>query len=327
MIQLIEGPLGSGKSYFAVNYVFKFTKYDDLYDEYVLAENVLIISNIEGLRIKHWDLDELLKKQTIEQFFSIDNFESIQKKTGKNHVVLLIDECHLLFPAGYKNDGIYAFFAYSRHLGLDIILLTQGIQSTSRMFNPLLEFVVKVTPRSRQVLNNFSFSYITLTGHFLYSKSIAKRQIVFKAYRSFRVDEKQKPKNAILHWVIITCIIFFSAAFLFKTALAIVKGKGEKARVKMESVEKLKHSGNIVNVPSATALSGATPGVAPAAPLPVPVMRPLSSARPSVQVPPVPLIPSLVMGVIRQGASRRYLLANGRFVSCKRVLEVGDIYR
>jgi len=250
------------------------------------------------------------------------------KKTGKNHVVLLIDECHLIFPAGYKNDNIYAFFAYSRHLGLDIILLTQGIQSTSRMFNPLLEFVVKVTPRSRQVLNNFSFSYVSLTGHYLYSKSVAKRQIVFKAYKSFRVDEKSKPKNAIKHWAIIVVVIFCAAAFLFKSALAIVKGKGEAARQKQVAAERLRTAAAVpppppVPSPSPVAVVGAPPSL----PLPpVPVMRSMSSVRFAPSSVPAASTAVKVSGVITNGPHKRFLLSDGRMIDSKRSLLVGDTF-
>jgi len=230
MIQLIEAPPRSGKSYFAVNYLCKFVEHDDLYNEYVLKENVLIISNIEGLRIKHWKLDHVLQGKTLQEFFSIENFENIMKKTGKNHIILCIDEAHELFPADFKDKDIYNFFAYHGHIGLDIILMTQGLQSLSRMFNPLLEYIVKVTPRSRSVLNSFSYSYVDLKGRFLYSKSISKKKLVFGAYKSFRKDEVQKPKNAVLHWAVICVLFFVCAGGLFRYALAQVaeKSRGKK---------------------------------------------------------------------------------------------------
>lgn len=259
MIQLIEAPPGSGKSYFAVNHLVQFTKFDDLYQEYNLQGNVLIISNIEGLKLKHWDLNVSIasrinnpeirksveklefkhwgissadKLAALEDFFSIENFEKIMEKTGKNHVILCVDEAHDFFPAGFMSNKIYSFFAYHRHIGLDVVLMCQSLERTSRMFNPLLEYVVKATPRSRAIFNNFSYHFCDLRGRFLYSKTLQHRQIVFKAYTSFRQDEKTKPKNAVKHWIIITVVFLLISGLCFKTALAIVKGKSEAGKPK-----------------------------------------------------------------------------------------------
>lgn len=315
MIQLIEAPPRSGKSYFAVNYVMKFTKYDELYKEYVLDSNVLVISNIEGLKINHWVLSECLKERTIDEFFSIANFEKIMGKTGKNHVILLIDECHDLFPAGYKNDKIYSFFAFHGHIGLDIFLMTQGIESMSRMFNPLLEFIVKVTPRSKAILNQFTYGYYSKTGQFLYSKTLRKRQLVFGAYTSFRKDEQNKPKNALLHWAVITVLFLVVAGGLFKYTLWTVANKAKPK----------------------TAVVVKPPVVAPVSSPVTPVQHPSSSVRlaPVVAaVAPVMVAAALpvdlprVIGLVGDADRKnsKYLLSTGQVVTCKRPLNIGDIY-
>lgn len=321
MIQLIEAPPGSGKTFFAVNYLCKFTSYDALYNEYTLQPNVLIISNIEGLKINHWSLADCLKKKTVEEFFTIENFENIMSKTGKSHIILAIDECHEFFPAGFKNDAIYSFFAFHRHIGLDIVLMTQDLAMTSRMFNPLLEYVIKATPRSRAVLNNFSYSYVSVKGHYLYSKTLTKKPNVFNAYKSQRVDEKNKPKNAVKHWIIITVIIFCGAAFLFKTALAIVKGKGESARIRTEAAKKLK-TDPVTLLPGGPAAVAPSVGVLP--PPPLPAFHVISSAMPASSE--ISRNSSSVVGFISRDGFRRYLLSDGRIVASKGSLSVGDIY-
>lgn len=231
MIQLIEAPPRSGKSFFTVNYLVGFTKYDDLYNEYILDSDVLIISNIEGLKIKHWDLDYCLKGKTVEEFFNIENFEAIQKKTGKRHIILAIDECHRIFPAGYSNADVYDFFAFHGHLGLDVLLMTQGIQSMSRMFNPLLEFIVKATPRSKKAGKSFTYKYHDLSGKFLYAKFLLCKQLVFGAYSSFRHDEQNKPKSAIMIWCSLLLCVFAFAGFLFWYGISGIKNKGHKVPV------------------------------------------------------------------------------------------------
>lgn len=325
MISAICGPLGSGKSFYACNYLFKFCKYDELYNEYSIDSNVLIISNIEGLKVKHWDLQNCIEKHggVLKSFFSIANFENIMKTTGKNHVILCIDEAHVLFDSKYYDKDVYEFFAYSRHIGLDIILMSQGMQSMSRMFNPLLEFVVNARPRSKQILNNMSYHFTDLKGCFLYSKSLMKNKLVFGMYKSFRVDEKQKPKNAILHWAVVVVVLLCVAGGLFKTALAMVanKAKPENARKQTSATARLVQT-----------------SVAPVAA--VPVFKPVSSVRVPV-VPPVPLsvapvaissaLPDnlpRVIGLVGDvnGKNTKYLLSTGQIVTCKKSLNISDIY-
>ncbi|MBE0501679.1 MAG: hypothetical protein IBX47_09575 [Desulfuromonadales bacterium] len=240
MIQLIEAPPRSGKSYFGVNYLVGFTKYDALYSEYVLDKNVLIISNIEGLKIKHWalthclNIDPLAKLSTalparVKEFFSIANFENIKKTTSKNHIILMIDEVHELFPSGFKDQSIYDFFAFHGHLGIDVFFMTQGIDSMSRMFNPLLEYIVKATPRSKKISSTFSYRFCDLKGKYLYSKVIRSKQHVFNAYQSFRQDEYNKPKSAVMITAILVIVVFVAAVSLFNIAFGKVKSKGKNA--------------------------------------------------------------------------------------------------
>lgn len=329
MISAICGPLGSGKSYYACNYLFKFVKYDELYNEYVVDSNVLIISNIEGLKIKHWDLQHSIEKKggVLKDFFSIANFENIMKTTGKNHVILCIDEAHVLFDSKYYDKDVYEFFAYSRHIGLDIILMSQGMQSMSRMFNPLLEFVVNARPRSKQVFNNMSYHFTDLKGCFLYSKTLMKNKLVFGMYKSFRVDEKQKPKNAILHWVVITVVFLAIAGGLFKTALAIVSNKAKPQNAHQQVSPS---AARLVQTP--TAFATAVPVAPAAAPLPVvAVQRPLSSVSALVPVSVSNVAvsgPTRVIGYVgnANGSHTKYILTSGQIVTCKRLLSIGDIY-
>ena len=319
MIQLFEAPPGSGKTYFAVHYLCKFTSYDEIYGEYILRADVLIISNIEGLKINHWDLRQCLKEKTVEEFFSIDNFEKIMKDTGKNHIILAIDECHEIFPAGFKSDKVYNFFAYHRHIGLDIILMTQDLKATSRIFNPLLEYIVKATPRSRAIMNSFTYTYVTVTGHNLYSKSLQKKQSVFKAYKSQRQDEKNKPKNAVKHWIIITILIFACSGFLFKTALAIVKDKAKpKTPAPISEKERIEALKALPDAPVKVEA--------------VPVQQPYSS--PSIVVPEMSKEAgsfeapgkTQIVGVVRIGNKNKYLLDDGRTINSFRKMDIGDYY-
>jgi hypothetical protein len=236
MIQCVVAPPRSGKSYFVVNYLVGFTKYDGLYNEYVLNSDVLIISNIEGLKIRHWTLKGCLGLKPheklsqadpgrVKEFFSIGNFENIMKKTGRNHVILCIDEAHELFPQGFKEQSVYEFFAYHGHIGLDVFLMTQGLSSFTRLFNPLFEFVVQVTPRSKKVSNLFTYKYYDLKGKFLYSKILSKKNEVFKAYKSFRKDEHNKPRSAVMLGIVGVLSIFLLGGWVMARALTGITPK------------------------------------------------------------------------------------------------------
>lgn len=228
MIQLIEAPPRSGKTFYFVKYLSKFWEFDELYNEYVLDSNVLIISNVEGLKVRHWKYPDCLKGRTIEEFFTIENFEAIMEKTGKNHIILGLDEVHEIFPDGYKSESVYNFFAYHGHIGIDVFLMTQGIAATSRLFLPLLEFVVKVKPRSQKLYKIFSYDFHTVKGQFLYSKKMKTDDRVFAAYKSFRKDEQNKPKSALLFWVVLTFFLFATAATIMTVAISSVSSRGNK---------------------------------------------------------------------------------------------------
>jgi len=235
MIQLVEGEPRSGKSYFVVNYLCKFTDYDELYGEYILKDNVLIISNIDGLRIKHWTLnyclgledDEKLDaadEEKVKAFFSYENFERILEKTGKSHIILAIDEVHELWPTGYHNKSIYSFFAKHGHLGLDVFFMTQGIESMSRMFNPLIEFITKVAPRSKKISPMFSYDKVSKKGRFMGNKQIPKKKLVFGAYKSFDHDEQNKPKPVAMYWAASVLAVFCIGGYGLTHAIANLGG-------------------------------------------------------------------------------------------------------
>lgn len=292
MIQLIEGAPGSGKSYFAMNYLVKFTEYDALYNEYILSDDVLIITNIEGLKLKHWSLDYVLKSRSFAEFFSIENFEEIKEKTKKQHIILVVDEAHELFPSGFKDMNIYNFFAFHRHIGLDVVLLTQGIDSLTKMFNPLLEYIVKATPRSKKVSKTFTYKYCDLRGKYLFSKVITAKKTVFGAYQSFRSDEHNKPRSVVLIWITVVVLLFGSGAAGMAYTIKKISNTGQH-KPPIVKPHKVLTPEN-VNIKDVSALA------------PAPVVVPV--------VPPEDQWNRIsVSGAIKQGDKMAYLI-NGRVI-------------
>ncbi len=199
MIHIIEGVPGSGKTYYAVHYLIKnFYQYDDFYDEYIEKENknVLVITNIENLRIKHLNLDVLIERFTLEKFFTVENFERIQKQYKVKNIVIIIDEAQRYFDRKFYDKNVFYFFQYHRHLGVDIFLITQSKNTISKELVVLAEYIVKAIPRSVQP-NSFIYHFYDVDGHKLFTKALKRDKNVFRAYSSFKTDELSKPKNVV----------------------------------------------------------------------------------------------------------------------------------
>ena len=200
MIHIVEGVPGSGKTYYAVKYLTaNFFEYDKFFDEYKEKEgkNVLVISNIENLRIPHLDLDLLLDRFSLEKFFTVKKFEKIQRQYRVKNIVLVIDEAQRYFDRKFFNKDVFYFFQYHRHLGVDIFLITQSKNTISKELVVLAEYIVRAVPRSSG-FGSFLYHFYSLQGEKLYSKSLKKDKNVFRAYSSMKVDEIAKPKPVAL---------------------------------------------------------------------------------------------------------------------------------
>lgn len=249
MIRIVEAPPRSGKSYYVVNYLTKFCVYENLYKEWVLKANVLIISNIEGLKIKHLDLTELLKRFTVEEFFTIENFQKIKEKYKVQNIVLCIDEAQKIFDRKYYNKDVFYFFQYHGHEGIDIFIMTQSISTICNAIPPLCEFIVRVSTRSKSIIGTFRYKFVDHHGLFLGSEVLRKSKQVFAAYKSFSSDEFVKPKNAILHYAKLLLLFMVLGVFGFKTAYAAFMGKGKRTKEQINAidVQKRKEKGVYVN--------------------------------------------------------------------------------
>lgn len=217
MIHIVEGTPGSGKTYYAVNYLIdNFFDYDSFYDEYKEKsnKNVLVISNIDSLRVPHLNLDVLVDRFTLEKFFTVDNFEKIQKQYRVKNIVVIIDEAQKYFDRKFYNKDVFFFFQYHRHLGVDIFLITQSKNTLAKELVVLAEYIVRALPRSVQP-NSFIYHFYTVDGDKLFTKSLRKKKDVFRAYSSMKVDEITKPKNVVLSKVLFAVVAIGISLFSF----------------------------------------------------------------------------------------------------------------
>lgn len=339
MFRIIQGVPGSGKTYYMVNYLTKFSKYDPFYCEYVLNDNVLVISNIDCLRIKHLQLDDQIKKYGFETFFSVDNFEKIRNVYRVKNIILLIDEAQNYFDRKYYNQDVFFFFQYHRHIGVDVVLGTQAANLLANALIPLAEHIVEAVPRSKSIVGNFTYHFKDKSNRFQYSNVLRKSKLVFDAYKSFETDEISKPKNVIAHWLMFGVILLMLGVFCFKTALAFVKAKSKNAA--KPPVSRSVSSPSAYPVSTASVASSA-PASPVSVPLPVnnsslvfsvPAFNAVSSSR-SARPAPYDVADVVknqsqlphVTGSIKSGRVYKILLSTGMVVESLKPISIGQTY-
>lgn len=219
MIRLVGGLPGSGKSYYAANFIAKFGKYDELYKTFVLTKDVKVFTNLDDLQIEHTSLEHCYQKYGgANKFFTVENFTKIRDHFPKSHLLVIIDEAQRTIDDDLlKDKDVAFFFQYHRHLGVDIFLLTNDIASCSRKVVGLCEFIIEAQPRSRSLPTVFRYKFKDTKGTNLYSQTVKQKQEVFSIYKSFTTDEKEKPKNVLWHWVVMAFIAIVLSTVGFKT--------------------------------------------------------------------------------------------------------------
>ena len=244
MITLIEGRIGSGKSYFAVR--------DILYQYFTLDLDkvqwiprsdidVEIYSNVDGFWVVK-SLDEEIKKAGgLEIFFS----ESYQKKFTKlKRHVYVIDEAQksTLFHKKFYNAEVFYVFEFSRHLGIDFFLITQDLWKLSPGLVNLPEIHIKVQRRSLAVFRN-SFTYMYMSDRDVLKKmSLKKDPRVFAAYRSQRVAVRDTLKSFSRRYILIFGLLFCSVAggfYMFTKSFFWTMERSSKNKKVVNHVEKV----------------------------------------------------------------------------------------
>lgn len=219
MIWLIEGLIGSGKTYFVVNDILqKYFRWDSEKVLYVKRDDIKVevYTNIDGFFLCS-DLNKYVDSVGgLESFFNIDNQEKI---TNDCKHVYAIDECQKWFDRKYYNKKVFNFFQYSRHLGIDIYLLTQDYTSLSRELQALNEHHIKVARRSYSMFGEFRYNY--MVGYEIMKRKTVRPDLkVFKQYRSALSDSSEKPKmfakKFMVYIVLLVIGVFFAGYFFMK---------------------------------------------------------------------------------------------------------------
>jgi len=187
-IKVITGKPGSGKSYFALNKVilegFSFDKKS--FEWKPKKDNITIITNIEGLKIPHLELQSLINEYSngdYERFFSCDIQQQITDKYPR--IRYIIDECQRYFHNRFYNKDTFFYFQYHRHYGHDIYLVAQVWDSISKHITGLCEYEFRAAPRSLSLLNDFNYGVYSGFDK-VGSVRLPSDKKIFALYQSFQ---------------------------------------------------------------------------------------------------------------------------------------------
>lgn len=174
MIYLYSGTPGSGKSLHAVSDMLRYDK-----KGYPVIANFQL--NPKSLRHKiYWTDNATLKPKMLEQFAAW-YWQNEQTRVSENRILLVIDECQLIFNARswQKNSPWISFFTQHRKMGYQIILIAQQREMIDKQIRAVLEFEYK----HRVLANAGPFAMVlsfAVGSKFLYRKELAQIRNVGK---------------------------------------------------------------------------------------------------------------------------------------------------
>jgi len=210
MIITITGKLGSGKTYWIVNYIIeKYYVWKEEIFQYVPKGKVRVVTNIDGLLIDHVNLNDEIERIGIDKVFD----KSYVDRDG--NTIFIIDEAQNIFHRKYYDKNVFYFFQTSRHYGVDVLLITQDVDSLCKEIKILQEYEIRAEDRSRRPKNTFVYRYISGEDNF-------KRQLIkfdikkAMLYRSRLKEESEKVPNVWMRYVVYACLILIVTFVGFK---------------------------------------------------------------------------------------------------------------
>jgi len=228
MISIIYGVPGSGKTYYAVWWIRKRALEEgDIFLR--VRSDVLLITN---LKLNLDAVDNYVYIEDIKDFakyMDVDfwraNFSFLQGK--KLYVVM--DECQLFFYH-YKDDPKVLFFLqYHRHLGVDILLITQTPKSLPAKVFELAEFLIEAVPKSVNPFHFKAFRYRVLHP---FDRDLVLRRfhlafdpVVFHLYSDMVYkpsEDEEKARNAFTRYYVLFAFFFLLTVFLTLSFLSRV---------------------------------------------------------------------------------------------------------
>jgi hypothetical protein len=241
VIRVIAGRIGAGKTYYAVNHlVSNYYKWDDTLDFWVpKASGLVLITNIEALRLPHVSLDDAIREAgSFEVFFTVEYLRS--KYSGQ--VLILVDEAQRYFHSKFYNRDVFFYFQYHRHLGHDIYLICQSLSFLCKHIVELAEYVVEPARRSLSFVGEFRYRFL-VDNQVIGRKTLRPSPRVFALYKSFQgtakeVEGSPRPlrRYALVFFVLVLLVVLgfklFFDSFLRGAERKPLGGQPAEARPK-----------------------------------------------------------------------------------------------
>lgn len=323
MLRLVTGKPGSGKTYYAVSYLTKtYCDFDRISNEWVLRPDYLVISNIDNLRIDHWNLQKLIDEKGLESIFSTDFVDPLSKQYKR--IIFIVDECQRYFPAKSEAkipNSVWFFFEYHRHYGIDLILCSQHASSVSRRIVNIAETYIEAAPQTLRMGPHFRYSLVDVTTGEKISTTLVKPDpSVYLAYRSATVNSGLEKSKS------------YASRILVIGTLAVIAGLGATVYVILHFIGGLSKP-PAKAAPAATAVAPPAPVSAPApAPAPAPAAAPSPAPVPAFSPPP-PLTVSELLVFSAAGVSVSDIprfpsvcRVTGEYLKCPHVFPVQFYY-
>jgi zona occludens toxin (predicted ATPase) len=247
-INLITGVPGAGKSYLAVNMIIqKYCNNDN--GIYHVKPEYTIITNIDGLKIDCLFIDQILDQTglTVDQFFTVDYQKQVTKKY--KNIVYLLDECQTYFRTGYKNNDVFFFFEYHRHLGITLFLVTQSKYLLPKQITVHCETETRAVRRTLSFFGEFKYNILS-EGEIIDRKLCKPKKQIFDLYKSQESMEVEKPKNPMKKYGILL-FLFIAISGYFAYDRVTSWGKPKKANAasitKKQSYQPINQKPNVIN--------------------------------------------------------------------------------
>ncbi|GAX61627.1 hypothetical protein SCALIN_C27_0021 [Candidatus Scalindua japonica] len=217
-IRLIQGKIGSGKTYYAVNHVLKsYYTWSDELDSWVPKAkdiDVRVYTNIKNMKLGE-DLDKFISDAGgLSTFFNNKYQETF---CMNSNVIYIIDEAQSgnYFHRKFYDVNVFLFFQMHRHLGCDIYLITQDVRCLARELQQLAEYVIKAVRRSNSIGKSFTYKFYSGDECFK-TKRIKQDQKVFGMYRSMILGEGEKIKSIPFKHILIFVGLVVCAGLIFR---------------------------------------------------------------------------------------------------------------
>jgi len=217
-IRLIQGKIGSGKTYYAVNHVLRsYYVWSDEIDSWIPKEkdvDVRVYTNIKNMKLGE-DLDKVIADSGgLNSFFNNKYQESF---CMNSNVIYIIDEAQAgnYFHRKFYDVNVFLFFQMHRHLGCDIYLITQDVRCLAKELQQLAEYVIKAVRRSNSIGRSFTYKFYSGDECFK-TKRIKQDQKVFGMYRSMIIGEGEKIKSIPFKHILIFVGLVVCAGLVFR---------------------------------------------------------------------------------------------------------------